>query len=110
MKGTRNGCSEAITSAQQEDAAAKACVSRTSCKAPTQIAQEVQRALVSSRVAYKKVSAFHLRCDKQSVHFDVEISRSPRIVGSHVVRLRRVAGPFAASQEVFRRVLGEMRI
>mmetsp|Transcript_16286 Transcript_16286/g.47632 ORF Transcript_16286/g.47632 Transcript_16286/m.47632 type:complete len:770 (-) Transcript_16286:76-2385(-) len=85
-------------------------LSRTTCKAPAHVMKELQRALVMQRVAYKKTSASVLRCEKQSLRFEVEVSRSNHLTATCVVRCRRLAGGIAACKELCARVLAEAKV
>lgn len=85
-------------------------VSCTSSKAPKQIMQEITRALTMQRVAFKQATAFLVRCQKQSLRFEMEISHLDHLESIYVVRFRRAAGELATYKELCSRVLAEMKI
>ncbi|CAE8664307.1 unnamed protein product, partial [Polarella glacialis] len=85
-------------------------VSCTSSKAPKQIMQEIARALTMQRVAFKQATGFLVRCQKQSLRFEMEISHLDHLESIYVVRFRRAAGELATYKELCSRVLGEMKI
>merc|ERR550537_989309 len=85
-------------------------VSCTSSKAPKQIMQEIHRALTVQRVAFKQSSAFVVKCQKQSLRFEMEISHLDHLESIYVVRFRRAAGELSTYKELCSRVLAEMKI
>lgn len=85
-------------------------VSCTSSKAPKQILHEIQRSLTLQRVSYKQASAFLVKCQKQSLRFEMEISHLDHLESIYVVRFRRVAGELVAYKELCSKVLAEMKI
>jgi len=85
-------------------------VSCTSSKAPKQIMQEIHKALTMHRVAFKQATAFLVRCQKQSLRFEMEISHLDHLESIYVVRFRRAAGELATYKELCSRVLAEMKI
>lgn len=109
-KGALSASSEALVEEAAQPCRGAFDMSRTTCKAPTQIMHEVQRALAMQRVTHKKASAFLVRCEKHGLRFEVELSRHLQLTSSHVVRFRRLAGSFASCRELCSRVLAEMRL
>lgn len=85
-------------------------VSCTSSKAPKQIMQEIHRALTIQRVAYKQSSAFLVRCQRQGLRFEMEISHLDHLESIYVVRFRRVAGDLVGYKDLCSKVLAEMKI
>mmetsp|Transcript_45953 Transcript_45953/g.142257 ORF Transcript_45953/g.142257 Transcript_45953/m.142257 type:complete len:796 (-) Transcript_45953:110-2497(-) len=82
----------------------------TTGKAPTVIMQELQRSAMLQRAVHRKVSNLLLRCEKQAVRFEVEISRLPGAAAHYVVRCRRLAGGFHSYKELCARVLAEAKL
>lgn len=85
-------------------------VSCTSSKAPKQILQEIQRALTLQRVSYKQATGFLVKCQRQNLRFEMEISHLDHLESIYVVRFRRVAGELVAYKELCSKVLAEMKI
>ncbi|CAE7943615.1 KIN10 [Symbiodinium necroappetens] len=85
-------------------------VSCTSSKAPKQIMQEIHKALTLQRVVFKQANTFLVRCQKQSLRFEMEISHLDHLESIYVVRFRRAAGELASYKELCSRVLAEMKI
>lgn len=85
-------------------------VSCTSSKAPKQIMQEIHKALTAHRIAFKQATAFLVRCQKQSLRFEMEISHLDHLESIYVVRFKRAAGELATYKELCSRVLADMRI
>merc|ERR1740129_644552 len=114
--GARGGPESAeasLTSAARDEAGGirgSSNMTRSTCKAPTQIMQELQRALGSQMVTFRKASTSVLRCEKQSIRFEIEISRHSCVTGTYVVRCKRQAGAFATCKELCAAVLAESRI
>mmetsp|Transcript_3205 Transcript_3205/g.7530 ORF Transcript_3205/g.7530 Transcript_3205/m.7530 type:complete len:762 (+) Transcript_3205:56-2341(+) len=104
-----------ISSARDRDESMRTCrgafnVSCTSSKAPKQIMQEIQKALTMQRIAFKQANAFLVRCQKQSLRFEMEISHLDHLESIYVIRFRRAAGELAPYKELCSRVLAEMKI
>lgn len=104
-----------LSAREVRDEAMRTCrgafnVSCTSSKAPKQILQEIQRALTLQRVSYKQASAFLVKCQKQSLRFEMEISHLDHLESIYVVRFRRVAGELVPYKELCSKVLAEMKI
>eukprot|EP00434_Breviolum_minutum_P014128 symbB.v1.2.012456.t2/scaffold858.1/size157433/4 len=85
-------------------------VACTSSKAPKQIMQEIQKALTIQRVVFKQANAFLVRCQKQSLRFEMEISHLDHLESIYVVRFRRGAGELTTYKELCSKVLAEMKI
>eukprot|EP00811_Abedinium_folium_P009440 NODE_18727_length_879_cov_5.545213.p2 GENE.NODE_18727_length_879_cov_5.545213~~NODE_18727_length_879_cov_5.545213.p2 ORF type:complete len:95 (-),score=18.52 NODE_18727_length_879_cov_5.545213:229-513(-) len=85
-------------------------VSCTSSKTPKQILQEIQRSLTLQRISYKQASPFLVKCQRQSLRFEMEISHLDHLESIYVVRFRRAAGELASYKELCSRVLAEMKI
>jgi hypothetical protein len=85
-------------------------VSCTSSKAPKQILQEIQRALTLQRVSYKQATGFLVKCQRQNLRFEMEISHLDHLESIYVVRFRRVAGELVAYKELCSKILAEMKI
>lgn len=85
-------------------------VACTTSKAPKQIMQEIQKALTLQRVAFKQANAFLVRCQKQSLRFEMEISHLDHLESIYVVRFRRAAGELTTYKELCSKVLAEMKI
>lgn len=85
-------------------------VACTSSKAPKQIMQEIQKALTIQRVVFKQANAFLVRCQKQSLRFEMEISHLDHLESIYVVRFRRGAGELTTYKDLCSKVLAEMKI
>lgn len=85
-------------------------VSCTSSKPPKQILTEIQRALTLQRVTYKQASSFVVKCQKQSLRFEVEISHLDHLESIFVVRFRRIAGELVGYKDLTAKILAEMKI
>mmetsp|Transcript_65315 Transcript_65315/g.121756 ORF Transcript_65315/g.121756 Transcript_65315/m.121756 type:complete len:743 (-) Transcript_65315:107-2335(-) len=85
-------------------------VSCTSSRSPRVILQEIQRALALNRVASKQASAYIVRCQKQSLRFEMEIANLDQLESIHVVRFRRLAGDTALFKDLCGKILADMKI
>jgi len=85
-------------------------VSCTSSKPPKQILQEIQRALTLQRVSYKQATGFLVKCQRQNLRFEMEISHLDHLESIYVVRFRRVAGELVSYKELCSKILAEMKI
>jgi len=85
-------------------------VSCTSSKPPKHIMQEMQRALTLHRIAHKQTTSFLVKCQKQGLRFEMEISYLDHLESIYVVRFRRAAGELAAYKELCSKILAEMKI
>lgn len=85
-------------------------VSCTSSKPPKHIMQEMHRALALHRIAYKQTSSFLVKCQKQGLRFEMEISHLDHLESIYVVRFRRAAGELATYKELCSKILAEMKI
>lgn len=85
-------------------------VSCTSSKAPKQIVQEMQRALTLQRVAFRQASPFLVKCQKQSLRFEMEVAQLDHVESTYIVRFRRVSGELAAYKELCSKILADMKI
>mmetsp|Transcript_89718 Transcript_89718/g.155277 ORF Transcript_89718/g.155277 Transcript_89718/m.155277 type:complete len:869 (-) Transcript_89718:114-2720(-) len=107
--------SGAMSAREARDEVMRTCrgafnVSCTSSKAPKQILQEMQRALTLQRVSYKQASAFLVKCQRQNLRFEMEISHLDHLESIYVVRFRRVAGELVSYKELCSKILAEMKI
>ncbi|CAD7938578.1 unnamed protein product [Amoebophrya sp. A120] len=80
-------------------------VVQTSTKSARQIAQELQRALTQQRVMFKLGhtgvnNGTVIKCQKQYVKFDLEISGGLEGVDSHMVKFRRTGGDLTQYKEI----------
>jgi len=50
------------------------------------------RALDINRVSYKKIGSYGLRCQKNNVRFDMEITHFENLENIYVVKFKRLAG------------------
>jgi len=85
-------------------------VSCTSSRAPKQIMQEMHRALALQRVTYEQTSSFLVKCQRQGIRFDMEVSHLDHLESVYVVRFRRVAGDLVNYKELCSKILAEMKI
>lgn len=85
-------------------------VSCTSSKHPRQIMQEIQRALGVHRVSFKPSSAYCVKCQKQAVRFEMEMSRLDNLESIYVVRFKRVAGEVWNYKDLCSKILAEMKV
>mmetsp|Transcript_21913 Transcript_21913/g.51218 ORF Transcript_21913/g.51218 Transcript_21913/m.51218 type:complete len:680 (+) Transcript_21913:59-2098(+) len=85
-------------------------VSCTSSRSPRMILQEIQRACAVQRVAAKQASPYVVRCQKQSLRFEMEIANLDQLESIHVVRFRRLAGETGIFKELCAKIIAEMKI
>lgn len=85
-------------------------VSCTSSKHPRQIMQEIQRALSVHRVSFKQASAYCVKCQKQAVRFEMEMSHLDNLESIYVVRFKRVAGELWNYKDMCAKILAEMKV
>lgn len=85
-------------------------VSCTTTKAPKITMQEIQRSLNLQRVSFKQNSAFSVRCQKQTIKFEVEVSHLDNLESVYVIRFKRIAGELAQYKDLCSRLLGDMRV
>lgn len=82
----------------------------TSSKAPKLILQEMHRALGLQHVSYKQASPFLVKCQKQSLRFEMEVAHLDHLESIYVVRFRRVAGELSIYKELCAKILANMKI
>lgn len=104
-----------LSAREARDEAMRTCrgafnVSCTSSKPPKHIMQEMHRALTLHRIAYKQTTSFLVKCQKQGLRFEMEISHLDHLESIYVVRFRRAAGELAAYKELCSKILAEMKI
>lgn len=63
------------------------------------------RALDINRVSYKKIGSYGLRCQKNNVRFDMEITHLDNLDNIYVVKFKRLAGEMQHYKEVSGKVL-----
>eukprot|EP00933_Yihiella_yeosuensis_P071581 TRINITY_DN7978_c0_g5_i1.p1 TRINITY_DN7978_c0_g5~~TRINITY_DN7978_c0_g5_i1.p1 ORF type:complete len:825 (+),score=159.10 TRINITY_DN7978_c0_g5_i1:186-2660(+) len=113
--GAGGAAAAPLSARDARDEAMRTCrgafnVSCTSSKSPKQIMQEITRSLTMQRVAFKQATGFLVRCQKQSLRFEMEISHLDHLESIYVVRFRRAAGELASYKELCSRILAEMKI
>jgi len=72
--------------------------------------QEMHRALALQRVTYEQTSSFLVKCQRQGIRFDMEVSHLDHLESVYVVRFRRVAGDLVNYKELCSKILAEMKI
>lgn len=109
------GAGGALSARDSRDEAMRTCrgnfnVSCTSSKQPKQIMQEIHRSLTIQRVAYKQANAFLVKCQRQSLRFEMEISHLDHLESIFVVRFRRVTGDPSNYKDLCSKILADMKI
>jgi len=82
----------------------------TTTKAPKITIQEIQRALNLERVTFKQNSAFSVRCQKNNIRFEVEVSFLDNLESVYVIRFKRIAGALLEYKELCGKLVGDMRV
>jgi len=85
-------------------------VSCTSSKNPRHIMTEISRALSIHRVAFKQSTPHTVKCQRQSVRFEMEISHLENLESIYVLRFRRVAGELQMYKDLCSKLLAEMKL
>lgn len=89
-------------------------VSCASSRPPRQIMQEIHRALTLQRVSFKQATGFSVKCQKQSVRFEMEISHLENQQGMesavYVVRFKRILGDLFQYKDLCGKILSEMKL
>jgi Kinase associated domain 1 len=85
-------------------------VNCTTAREPHIVLQEMVRSLENNRVQFKKVGNYGLRCTKNQVRFDMEITHLDNLDNIFVVKFKRIAGEMQQYKEVSGKVLGMMNL
>jgi hypothetical protein len=85
-------------------------VSCITAREPTAVVQEMVRALEGNRVSFKKMTNYSLRCQKNSIRFDMEITHLQNMEGFYLVKFKRLAGDMGPYKEVSGKVLSQMNL
>lgn len=83
---------------------------RTSLKSSDQIMQEIIRALKLTRVPFKQVSPFLVRCGRVALRFDMQISQTDQAESAYMVRIQRTTGDVVSFRELCARIAAEMQV
>jgi hypothetical protein len=67
-------------------------VNCTTARDPQAVLSEMLRALDINRVSYKKIGTYGLRCQKNNVRFDMEITHLDNLDNIYLVKFKRLAG------------------
>eukprot|EP00930_Biecheleria_cincta_P028345 TRINITY_DN19784_c0_g1_i2.p1 TRINITY_DN19784_c0_g1~~TRINITY_DN19784_c0_g1_i2.p1 ORF type:complete len:711 (-),score=139.88 TRINITY_DN19784_c0_g1_i2:106-2238(-) len=95
--------------AEQAAAAGSVQVSCSAGRPPRQIIHEVMRTLSDTRISFRQVSNFVVRCQTQGVRFQVEVLQQDR-GGGFAVRLTRATGDVWQYKEICGRLLASMTL
>ncbi len=85
-------------------------VSCLTSRDPLAVLQEMVKALDGNRVSFKKISNYSLRCQKNSIRFDMEITHLQNMEGFYLVKFKRLAGEIGPYKEVSGKVLSQMNL
>ncbi len=85
-------------------------VNCTTAREPQAVLQEMVRALDINRVSFKKVGQYGLRCQKNNVRFDMEITYLDNLDNIYLVKFKRLAGEMQPYKEVSGKVLSNMNL
>ena len=100
---------------EKKDDGMKVCrgpfnVNCTTSKDPQLILFEMVKSLEFQKVSYKKIGNFGLRCQKNNVRFDMEITHLDNLDNVYVVKFKRLAGETCSFKEVSGKVLSSMHL
>lgn len=68
------------------------------------------KSLEGQKVSYKKVGSYGLRCQKNSVRFDMEIAHLDNLENIFLVKFKRLSGETWAYKDISGRVLNNMQL
>lgn len=85
-------------------------ISCITARDPAAVVQEMVRALEGNRVSFKKMTNYSLRCQKNSIRFDMEITHLQNMEGFYLVKFKRLAGDIGPYKEVSGKVLSQMNL
>lgn len=68
------------------------------------------KALELNRVSYKRIGSYGVRCQKNNVRFDMEITHLDNLDHIYVVKFKRLAGEMQQYKEVSGKVLSNMNL
>jgi hypothetical protein len=93
----------------------KACrgafnVSCTSSKNPREIMGEIVTSLTMHRVSFKQVSQYSVKCQRQTLRFEIAIAHLDDQDAIFVLRFKRVAGDLAQYKALCSALLADMRL
>lgn len=113
--GTGGSGASTARAARESSSAMRACrgafnVSCTTTKAPKLVMQEIQRSLNQQKVCFKNHSAYIVRCKKQNLSFDVEVSHLDNLESVYVIRFFRIAGEMNQYKDLCSKLLNDMRV
>ena len=67
-------------------------VNCTTARDPQSVLAEMFRALELNRVSFKRIGSYGLRCHKNTVRFEMEITHLDNLDNIYVVKFKRLAG------------------
>jgi hypothetical protein len=85
-------------------------VNCTTAREPQVVMTEMLKSLDMNRVSYKRIGTYGLRCQKNTVRFDMEINHMQDLDNIFVVKFKRLAGEMPQYKEVSGRVLQNMNL
>lgn len=85
-------------------------VSCTSSKHPREIMTEMVHTLSLHRVSFKQVSQWSMKCQRQTLRFEIDIAHLDDLDTIYVLRFKRVAGDLAQYKSLCSQLLAEMRL
>ena len=85
-------------------------VNCTTAREPQAVMNEMLKALDNNRVSYKRIGTYGLRCQKNTVRFDMEINQMQDLETIFIVKFKRLAGEMPQYKEVSGKVLQNMNL
>ena len=85
-------------------------VNCTTAREPQAVLSEMVKACDAHRVQFKKMGSYGLRCQKNNVRFDMELTHLDNLDNIFVVKFKRLAGELPHYKEVSGKVLGNMNL
>jgi Kinase associated domain 1 len=85
-------------------------VNCTTDRDPQELLMDMVRSLEHQKVSYKKIGSWGLRCQKNSVRFEMEINHLDEIESIYILKFKRLAGEIPHFKDVSARVLNNINL
>lgn len=85
-------------------------VNCTTDRDPQELLMDMVRSLEHQKVSYKKMGSWGLRCQKNSVRFEMEIAHLDDIESIYILKFKRLAGEIAHYKDVSAKVLNNINL
>ena len=85
-------------------------VNCTTDRDPQELLMDMVRSLEHQKVSYKKIGSWGLRCQKNSVRFEMEIAHLDDIESIYILKFKRLAGEIPNYKDVSARVLNNINL